>query len=127
MNLQESTKVTYSIKENFQGEKYAFQLEIYFDTISYFSIYSKYLKNNSVSPITNVNCIISQFGSILIDEDEVSNIDWESDWYIEDRKLAEKLWQKAKKEFNDIDFIHYLEYELDDDRSCGEWEAGYKF
>ena len=127
MNLPESTKVTYNMKEFFQGERYAFQLEFYPNTTSSFSIHAKYLKNNSVSTITNVNWIISEFGSTLVDEDEVCDIDWESDWYIEDRALAENLWQEAKKEFNDIVFIRCLEYELDDDRSCGEWESGYTF
>ena len=114
-------------KENFPGERYAFQLEISLNTISLFSIHAKYLKDNSASTITSVNWIISEFGSTVVNEDEISNIDWESDWYIEDRTLAKKLWQKAKKEFNNINFIRYLENELDDDRSCGEWESNYLF
>ena len=120
-------KMEPTIKEIFQGERYSFQLEIHIDTISNFTIYSKYLKNNSVSTITNMNWIISEFGRILVDEDEMSNIDWESDWEIKDRTLAEKLWEETKTAFNDISFIRYLEYQLDDDRSCGEWESGYEF
>ena len=127
MSLQESTKVTYNIKEKYQGERYSFQLEVYLNTTSLFSIHAKHLKNNTVSTITNLNWIISEFGQILVNKEEMNNINWESDWYIQNRTLAKKLWQNAKKAFNDIDFIRHLEYQLDEDRNCGEWESRYIF
>ena len=112
-------------KRKFQGERYLFQLQICFNRISDFTIYSKHLKDGSVSAITNVNWIISEFGRML--SGETGNVDWETDWHIEDRTLAEKLWQKTKRAFSDEVFIRHLESELDDDRSCGEWECEYNF
>ncbi len=115
------------MKSFFHGKKYAFQAEICLKDISHFTIYGKHLETSAVSPITNVNCIISSFSSILVDENETSNISWESTWEIKNHILAEKLWQKVIKFFQEDDFICYLEYELDDDRSLGGWNSAYKF
>jgi len=115
------------LKGKYSGERYSFQLEIYLNTTSLFSIHAKHLKDNTVSTITNLNWIISEFGQVLVNKEEVNNIDWESDWYIKNRTLAKKLWQKAKEAFCDEGFIRYLEYQLDCDRSCGEWESSLKF
>ncbi len=115
------------MKDFFHSKRYAFQAEIYLKDISHFTIYGKHLKTSAVSPITNVNCIISSFSSILVDKDEVSDINWGSTWEIKDRILAEKLWEEVIKFFQEDDFIRYLEYELDDDRDFGGWNSAYKF
>lgn len=125
MNLQENTKVIF--KEIFQGKKYSFQAEIVFNSTNYFTIYAKHLKTGAVSPITNLNFIIGALGQILVNENNISETDWESTWNIEDRKLAESIWDEITISFKNPEFVCYLENQLDADRNCGGWNSAYNF
>ncbi|NOX89104.1 MAG: hypothetical protein GXO77_08760 [Calditrichaeota bacterium] len=101
------------------GIKYKYSLEIYFDEAVYFDIYSKHLQTNSISVITNLNFIISEFSGLLSENDEYE----ESTWTINDKKTAMVLWEDCLQSFNDKDFLKYLEKYLDEDRTLGGWNA----
>lgn len=95
------------ILENYNG-KYAFE------------ILSIYKNTNQKSTITNLNFIISDIISSIL---EIPDIDTT---IILSKTKGIRLFQKAISAFGDKFWIQYLEKELDIDRDIGGWNSDFQ-
>lgn len=107
--------------EKFAGQKYKYSIEANFEH-GFFEIYSKHLKTQKVSRITNLNFLLSEFN-----KDSKAKNYAESTWNIPNKKELRRLWQNAGNEFLDSSFIFYLEKALDEDREIGGWNSYHDF
>jgi len=105
-----------SSTEEHIGKNYTIKVESWRDQKKYgFSIVAVHRKSKRQSCINTLNTILSWFG---IEED--SELVSESDWYLTRKKWSE--YRKSAREiFGNKKSLTYLERQLDEDRSCGEW------
>jgi len=104
------------------GQRYEYLIDVDFINF-YFDIYSKHIETNTVSIITNLNFILSEFGDYHNQNDCVD----ESTWIIRNFMKLKNIWKKANATFEDTDFVFYLEKQLDIDREYGGWNSDFHF
>ena len=105
------------------GINYSYKIETIGEDNSYcFSIYCQHKKSKRKSGITNLNFILSDIVSQVMDETEI-----EDSWIDANKKQINKLFAVAIKCFEKKYWIEQLERNLDEDRIYGEWEANFKF
>ena len=111
------------MKEQIEGNSYNYIIELEEGENEYcFEIRSLYKGDNSKSVFTNVNFIIGELVEPII-----NIVPEESTINMTDKKKATLLYYTAIKIFKDRTWINGLEDYLDEDRSCGEWEAEFEF
>ena len=104
------------MKKIINGSKYTFLISSYRFTNNFcFDIEARHKKTNRHSLINNVNCILSGLGA-----DIYNNKFWESEWVVT-KKQSKKFFRLAVDFLVDKNFVHYIEKQLDLDRSLGEW------
>ncbi len=81
-----------------------------------FFIKAQHIASRRFSYINNLNLMLSEFG---IHSDDPRSA--ESQWTVSKRELK-TLTNKTKIMFSDINFVEYIEKQLDYDRAEGEWE-----
>jgi hypothetical protein len=106
------------IKAIFTGICYQYLIEADLSS-GMFEIYAKHIKTDRVSPITNLNQIISEFSQYCADEDETDD----STWVIKDSDRLKDLCDAANVYFADTKGIDFLEEKLDEDRNEGGWDT----
>ena len=81
-----------------------------------FEIMANCVEDKTKSSITNLNFILSELIQPLIQIE-----DYES-WIITNKQIGKQLYKDAIELFNDIEWLNYLEWKLEDDKKAGEWE-----
>ena len=89
---------------------------------SSFEILCQNKKSKTISGITNLNFILSDVVSQVMNEKNCGD-----SWITTSTQKAEKLYHIAADCFKSKTWIKYLECALDNDRECGEWEAMFAF
>lgn len=110
------------MEKKHHGKKYEYQIVADFKNCI-FEIHSKHIETNSVSTITNLNFILSEFASYYYQYEEME----ETTWKIKKNDTMEILWKMTNRCFENTDFILTLEKELDIDRICGGWNSKLNF
>lgn len=110
------------MKKNITSTNYSFIIKLTDEgKRSCFEILCQHNKSTQKARITNLNFILSNIISQVMDDSKV-----EDSWVTTSKKRAKKLFSIAKECFEDKYWIEMLEYKLDEDRMCGEWEANFK-
>lgn len=100
-----------------EGEKYNYEIASENEDEDFcFFIKAIHKRTGRYSCINNLNAILSEF-NIGIDDPKVEDSMWPVT-----RKDARYLEKTAKHILSDPSFRDYLERQLDDDRTFGEWE-----
>lgn len=111
------------LKEKIVGNKYDFIIKLSsFEKEYNFEIKTLCKKDNSKSGIVNLNCIIDE---LIVPIINIMPVD--SSICIRNEMKAYLLYSTTVSYFKEVSWIEYLEKCLDDDRSCGEWEAEFAF
>ncbi|MCL4550460.1 MAG: hypothetical protein M1495_18065 [Bacteroidetes bacterium] len=105
------------------GLRYNFLIELSTLEKYYINIWAKYRLTKQVSPISNLNAIISEIKS----ENDNRQLYFESTWIFNDKPEAGKIYKKLIELFQTKIFLKYLEDKLDEDRLIGGWNSGYSF
>src|SRR5437867_2856454 len=106
------------MQEKITGNNYSYIIKLFDEgRKSCFEILCKHKKSNRKSGIANLNFILSNIISLVVDEEEVGDSSVEVS-----KTQGRKLFDTALSCFKDKSWLQYLESELDTDRMCGEWE-----
>ncbi|MCL4549073.1 MAG: hypothetical protein M1495_10935 [Bacteroidetes bacterium] len=110
-------------RKRLSGIRYNFLIE--FDTLEkcYIDIWAKCRQTKQISPIANLNTVISE---IKLDNDH-SQLYYESTWIFKDKPKAEKIYKELIELLQNKIFLKYLEDKLDEDRLIGGWDSSYSF
>ncbi len=107
--------------QKISGNEYAYSIAILKEEKNYcFQILSQHKKSKRTSRITNLNFILSDIVSEIMNYEDVND-----SWIDTNKKKAEKLFETATECFKNQKWIEQLEEALDEDRMCGEWEGNY--
>lgn len=111
------------MKQKITGKDYLHSIESIRDGRYYcFQIRSEHKKSKRSANITNLNFILSNIVSQVMDDSKV-----EDSWIDTSKQKADNLFAIAQDCFENKKWIIYLEQELDEDRECGEWESNFQF
>lgn len=111
------------MKEKITGNDYSYIVKLNNEGKgSCFEILCQHKKSKRKSNICNLNFILSNIISPVIDYSKV-----EDSWITTSKKKVEKLFTIAMECFENKHWIEKLEDALDEDRICGEWEANFSF
>lgn len=101
-----------------KGRRYSLSMIIEKEEAEEFSFFikAKHIASRRFSYINNFNVMLSEFG---VHSDDPKSA--ESQWTVSKRELK-TLTDKTKEMFSDMNFIGYIEKQLDYDRAEGEWE-----
>ncbi|MBU0561563.1 MAG: hypothetical protein KJ799_04630 [Bacteroidetes bacterium] len=105
------------------GIQYNFLIELDTEENGILDIWAKNRKTKQISPITNLNSIISEIKS----ENDHHDLYYESSWIFTDKSEAIKTYNRAIDLFQNKLFVKYLEVNLDEDRQLGGWNSDYYF
>jgi len=98
------------MKRSIKGNRYDYVIK--YSDKGYFVIYATRKKDGRRSPITNLNTIIGQVISPVLNLDCIEN----SDLYVKNKKKGKKLYRYAIKTLTDKHWVsRYLESDLDED------------
>ena len=110
-------------RKRLAGIRYNFLIE--FDALEkcYIDIWAKYRQTKQISPITNLNTVISE----IKPDNDYSQFYYESTWILKDKLKAENIYKELIVLLRDKIFLKYLENKLDEDRLLGGWNSYYSF
>ena len=111
------------MKEEIKGVRYNYIVALNKEGKDFcFQIFSLHKESQRKSSITNLNWILSEIISSIIDIEKV-----EDSWVYLNKEKCEKLFDVALANFNNKAWINYLEAELDEDRVNGGWNSNVQF